>query len=247
MSVSFHKTAIMKYAIISDIHGNLPAFKRAVADAKKRKCQKIICLGDLTGYGKQSKECVDFAMSHVDICLMGNHDIVSCGKEDPIEFASNRNFDIDVSARKLLAPEQKAWLSERPYVCRCPLFACAHGEFSSPSSWFYIHKPKDAWQSLWNRSEQVLFVGHTHVPFIMKQPTDKVKMSRSFDEDEAIKGMKGLTMLKTPNCAVSPGARYVVNVGSVGMPRQGSPATYCTFDTVAKRIQLVRLTPRSAR
>ena len=40
----------MKYAIISDIHGNLGAFKRAVADAKKRKCQKIICLGDLTGY-----------------------------------------------------------------------------------------------------------------------------------------------------------------------------------------------------
>ena len=45
----------MKYAIMSDIHGNLEAFKRAVADAKKRKCKKIICLGDLTGYGKQSK------------------------------------------------------------------------------------------------------------------------------------------------------------------------------------------------
>ena len=41
----------MKYAIISDIHGNLEAFKRAVAYAKKRKCQKIICLGVLTGYG----------------------------------------------------------------------------------------------------------------------------------------------------------------------------------------------------
>ena len=52
----------IKYAIMSDIHGNLGAFKRAVADAKKRKCQKIICLGDLTGYGKQSKECVEYAM-----------------------------------------------------------------------------------------------------------------------------------------------------------------------------------------
>ena len=73
----------MKYAIMSDIHGNLGAFKRAVADAKKRRCKKIICLGDLTGYGKQSKECVDFAMKTMDVCLMGNHDIVCCGKEEP--------------------------------------------------------------------------------------------------------------------------------------------------------------------
>ena len=64
----------MKYAIMSDIHGNLEAFRRAVADARKRKCRKIICLGDLTGYGKQSKECVDYAMQNVDMCLMGNHD-----------------------------------------------------------------------------------------------------------------------------------------------------------------------------
>jgi predicted phosphodiesterase len=57
----------MKYAIMSDIHGNLGAFKRAVADAKRRRCKKIICLGDLTGYSTQSKECVDFAMKTMDV------------------------------------------------------------------------------------------------------------------------------------------------------------------------------------
>ena len=231
----------MKYAIISDIHGNLPAFKRAVANAKKRKCGKIVCLGDLTGYGKQSKECVAFAMAHTDVCLMGNHDIVCCGKEEPLEFASNRNFDVDLATRKLLTDEQTSWLAGRPYVCRGPGFACTHGEFSSPSNWFYILKPKDAWRSLWTRSEQVLFVGHTHVPLIMKQPADKVKLARSFDEDEAIEGMRGLALLKTPSCSVAPGARYVVNVGSVGIPREGSPATYCIFDTQARKLQLVRL------
>ena len=100
----------MKYAIMSDIHGNLEAFKRAVADAKKRKCQKIICLGDLTGYGKQSKECVEYAMQHVDLCLMGNHDSACCEMEDPDVVAENRNFDVDVATRRLLTFGQMAWL-----------------------------------------------------------------------------------------------------------------------------------------
>ena len=219
----------MRYAIISDIHGNLAAFKRAVADAKRQKCDKIVCLGDLTGYGKQSRECVDFAMSHVDVCLMGNHDSVCCGKERPLEFISNRNYDIDLATRKLLTREQLSWLAMRPYIWCGPGFACVHGEFSSPSDWFYVTKPKDAWQSLWTRSEQVLFVGHTHVPFIMKLPANKVKLSQSFDEEEAVEGMRGLTMLKASSCVIASGARYVVNVGSVGIPRHGSSATYCVL------------------
>ena len=177
----------MKYAIMSDIHGNLEAFRRAVADARKWKCRKIICLGDLTGYGKQSKECVDFAMKTMDVCLMGNHDIVCCGKEEPLEFASNRNFDADIEAGRSLGAKAKAWLSSRPYVWSRPEFACAHSEFSSPSDWFYILQPKDAWQSLWTRSEQILFVGHTHIPRLMKIPADKVRQAQSFDEKEASK------------------------------------------------------------
>ena len=86
----------MKYAIMSDIHGNLEAFSRAVADARKRKCNKIICLGDITGYCKQSKECVEYAMWNVDMCLMGNHDSACCELEDPDVVAENRNFDVDV-------------------------------------------------------------------------------------------------------------------------------------------------------
>lgn len=231
----------MRYAIISDIHGDLAAFKRAVADAKKRRCSKIVCLGDLTGYGEQSKECVDFAMRMTDVCLMGNHDIVSCGREEPLEFASNRNFDRDLEARKLLTPEQMEWLAARPYVWSGPGFACAHGEFSSPSDWFYIEKPKDAWKSLWSRTEAVLFVGHTHMPVIMRLLAGKVRLSQSFDEDEAIEGMKGLAVVKALSCAVLRGARYVVNVGSIGLPRQGADATYCIFDTLARKIQLIRI------
>ena len=91
----------------------------------------------------------------------------------------------DLEARKTLTSEQRSWLALRPYVWCGPDFACTHADFSAPSDWLYILKPKDAWRSLWARNEEVLFVGHTHIPFIMKQPADKVKLSHSFDEEEA--------------------------------------------------------------
>ena len=60
----------MKYAIISDIHGNTNAFKAALLDAKNRGCGKVVCLGDLTGYGDDSLGCVKLAMARLDVCLM---------------------------------------------------------------------------------------------------------------------------------------------------------------------------------
>ena len=231
----------MKYAIMSDIHGNLEAFRRAVADARKRKCRKIICLGDLTGYGKQSKECVDYAMQNVDMCLMGNHDSACCELEDPDAVAENRNFDVDVATRRLLTFGQMAWLMTRPRIWCCRDFACAHGDFSSPKEWLYIFDSKDARPSLMCRSEPVLFVGHTHIPALMKISAEDAALAQSFDEDEVSRGLRGVKEMVPESCTVSGGARYVVNVGSVGLPREGPCGTYCTFDAKGGRLQFVFL------
>lgn len=59
---------MMKYAIMSDIHGNLEAFKAAVSDARNRGCGMMVCLGDLTGYGDRSRECVMSSMSEASVC-----------------------------------------------------------------------------------------------------------------------------------------------------------------------------------
>ena len=226
---------------MSDIHGNLGAFKRAVADAKKRKCQKIICLGDLTGYGKQSKECVEYAMQNVDMCLMGNHDSACCELEDPDAVAENRNFDVDVATRRLLTFGQMAWLMARPHIWCCPAFACTHGDFTSPKEWLYIVDPKDARPSLLYRSEPVLFVGHTHIPSLMKISAEDAALAGSFDEDDMVRGLRGLKEIGPQNCMVSGGARYVVNVGSVGLPREGPCGTYCTYDVQNGKLQFVFL------
>lgn len=229
----------MKYAIISDIHGNTEAFKAVLADAKKRGCGKVICLGDLTGYGNDSVGCVKLAMKKVDVCLMGNHDSACCGKEDPLEVAMIRNYDVDVETRDLLSDEQMTWLRARPYGTVGQGFACTHGEFSSPRGWGYICAPSDAWQSLWTREEPILFVGHTHVPMLMKQSAADVKLAKSFDEKAVFKGMAGLKVMKSRSCSVTPGARYVVNVGSVGRPRAGSKRSYAIYDAAAKKIALM--------
>lgn len=231
----------MKYAIMSDIHGNLGAFKRAVADAKKRKCQKIICLGDLTGYGKQSKECVEYAMQNVDKCLMGNHDSACCEMEDPDMVAEIRNFDIDVATRQLLTFGQMAWLMARPRIWCCPAFACTHADFTSSKDWLYVFDSKDARPSLLCRSEPVLFVGHTHIPALMKISAEDAELARSFDEDEVERGLCGLKEILPKSCTVSGGARCFVNVGSVGLPREGSCGTYCTYDVQSGRLQFVFL------
>ena len=236
----------MKYALLSDIHGNLAAFKAALADAKKRGCAKVVCLGDLTGYGDESAKCVALAMKRTDVCLMGNHDSACCGKEDPFEVASVlNNYQTAVADRKTLSEEQMEWLSGRPYCWKGPGFICAHAEFSAPEEWGYIKRPSDAWRSLWSRSEQILFCGHTHVPVIMEQSPLDVKRSRSFDEEVANAGMRGLKVVNASSCKISPGARYVINVGSVGRPRMNSAATYCIYDTTARKVQLVAIVTSS--
>lgn len=156
--------------------------------------------------------------------------------------ASHPRGDVDVATRNLLDKEQMTWLRGRPYGWVGPGFACTHGEFSGPSGWGYITRPSDAWPSLWSRDEQVLFVGHTHVPLIMMMSAESARKMKSIDEAEANEGMRGLKVVKATACAIKPGARYVINVGSIGRPREGSKATYAVFDTGAKKVSLVALT-----
>ena len=110
--------------------------------------------------------------------------------------ASHPRGDVDVATRNFLDKEQMTWLRGRPYGWVGPGFACTHGEFSGPSGWGYITRPSDAWPSLWSRDEQVLFVGHTHVPLIMMMSAESARKMKSIDEAEANEGMRGLKVVK---------------------------------------------------
>ena len=209
----------MRYAIISDIHANIAALRTVLADMQDLKVEKLICLGDVLGYGPDPVPTLEAVYSRVHVCLAGNHDDAVCGRcstEDFNDFAAAA-----VSRqRRALTPEAIAWLKNLPYECSMDGFACAHGDFSAPENFNYVQDPEDARPSWEARSEPLLFVGHTHEPGVYMLGKDGVP--HRFDPVDF---------------AVEDGVRYLVNVGSVGYPRSGiCRSSYCIYDGDTKNV-----------
>src|SRR5688572_10668255 len=79
----------MRIALLSDVHGNLPAFEAVLADVEADGAEQVWCLGDLVGYGAQPDGCVELARERCDLCLAGNHDLVVTGEIDIADFSSS--------------------------------------------------------------------------------------------------------------------------------------------------------------
>lgn len=211
----------MRYAIISDIHANSTALRAVLADAADAHVEKIICLGDVLGYGPDAVETLELVYRRVHVCLAGNHDDAIAGRFPVDDFS---DFAADAVRRQHgeLSAEAINWLAQLPYTCEFPLtpdlsgpcFACAHGDFSCPEAFNYILEAEDAVPSWEASPHPLLFVGHTHKPAI------------------CVLGESGLPHLLEPaNFALEPGKRYIVNVGSVGYPRAGACRSfYCIYD-----------------
>ena len=194
----------MRYAIISDIHANSAALRAVLTDAQDCGAERIICLGDILGYGPEPVETLETVYKRVHVCLAGNHDDAICGRSDASDFSP---FAATAAARQstMLSDKAKEWLRSLPYVWGKGEFACAHGEFSDPKGFFYIETPEEALPSWSARKEKLLFVGHTHEPGIF------------------VIGQSGVPRKHAPvDFQLEAGKRYIVNVGSVGYPRSGS-------------------------
>ncbi len=203
----------MRYAIISDIHANSAALRAVLTDAQDCGAERVICLGDVLGYGPEPVETLEIVYKRVHICLAGNHDDAICGRGDASDFTA---FAATAAARQsvMLSDKAKTWLRSLPYVWGKGEFACTHGEFSDPKSFFYITNPDEALPSWTARKEKLLFVGHTHEPGIF------------------VIGKSGVPHQHAPvDFQLEAGKRYIVNVGSVGYPRVGScRSSYVIWD-----------------
>ena len=204
----------MRYALISDIHANAAALRATLADAADCGAEKIICLGDVLGYGPEPVETLEIVYRRVHVCLAGNHDDAVSGRspfDDFTEFAAaavKRH-------RALLAPGAVKWLQTLPYVWECRDFACTHGEFSNPRAFDYVLEPADAAASFAVRREKLLFVGHSHDPCI-----------------HVIGASGDIHRVEASDFQLESGKRYLVNPGSVGYPRVGiCRSSYCIYDT----------------
>ena len=209
----------MRYAIVSDIHANLEAWNIVLADLADMRVDKIICLGDVTGYGPKPVEVLESVYRVVQDTLMGNHDAAVCGILNPDTFSPRAKAAV-LLHRQLISQAGMDWLKSLPLTFETPGFRCAHGDFSNPAGFHYIIDPEEALPSWRATTEQLLFVGHSHLAGIY------------------VIGESGAPHFVGPcDFELENGKRYIVNPGSVGYPRTGEcRSTYCVFDDQARTI-----------
>ena len=213
----------MRLAIFSDIHGNLDALDAVLADADARAPDASVCLGDFVGYGAAPNECIDRLVPRIELAVAGNHDLAACGRIKLGYF----NPDAAQAARwttEVLTPAHLQYLRELPYSVEWHGMRLVHSSPADPEEWHYVFSPGDAAFEMEACAEDVCFIGHSHYPGTFELAGPDVRYTR----DESVKGVRG--------------RRYLVNVPSVGQPRDGDPrAGYLLFDDEALTFQHVRL------
>ena len=209
----------MRYAVISDVHANEAALRAVLTDAVDARADKIICLGDVLGYGPDPVAALELVYRRAHVCLAGNHDD-AVSRRFPVEDFTDFAATAVARHRAALSQEAIDWLRRLPYTCEFDGFACVHGDFSDPKHFNYILEPQDA-QPSWNeRPEQLLFVGHTHQPGLF------------------VVGASGIPhLLAGMDFTLEDGKRYIVNPGSVGYPRSGAcRSSYCIYDDQSRTV-----------
>jgi predicted phosphodiesterase len=212
----------MKYAIIADIHSNLEALEVVLDDIKAQKCDQIVCLGDIVGYGANPKECLQIVRELNIPCVKGNHDEY-CSTDNPMEGFNPHAADAIAWTRRQLSDEEKQFLKELKYIRLIHNFTIVHATLDVPQRWGYVFDKLMAAASFTYQNTNVCFFGHTHVPL-------------AFIRDSVVRGG---TYSKFK---VEPDKKYFVNVGSVGQPRDNNPkAGYVIYDMDEMTIELRRL------
>ncbi|MDT8390394.1 MAG: metallophosphoesterase family protein [Lentisphaeria bacterium] len=205
----------MLYAIVSDIHANRQAWEAVLSDIRAHQADEILCLGDIVGYGPAPAAVLRSVYAHCKHIITGNHDAALCGRTAADSFNPRAQAAL-AWTRTRLARKSDQVLKDLPLSMKGDHFRCVHGSPRSPSQYNYIIETGDADKTWSHFSERVCFVGHSHVPGVF------------FTEDN-------LTSHRAPSggdVTLEPDKRYIVNVGSVGQPRDGTVlASYCLFDT----------------
>jgi putative phosphoesterase len=205
----------MRIAIISDIHGNLPAFEAVLKNIDTSGVDLILCLGDTVGYGPYPDECVTLVRERCALTLKGNHDS-GLLQETPLEDFNTYGMKAILWSRKEVSADNQAFLRDLHFTAVQHTCTFAHASPQQPEAWRYVLTLRAAQANFGAFTTDICFIGHTHVPVII-------------GEDGSI------NRIRTKG-------RYIINVGSVGQPRDHNPeAAFGLYDTSAKLYQLVRV------
>lgn len=217
----------MKTAILSDVHSNLEALDACVSHAAANGAGRFACLGDSVGYGPDPRDTVARLMSLPGlVAVRGNHD-AALDAPPTSAMRPDIRHSLEWTRGQLTAP-QRRFLAELPYVARDDAALYVHASAQAPEGWEYVETPEQATRCLAAADRPLVFIGHVHVPRVYYE-TPEGQM-RELDPEPGVA------------IPISRAMRYVVNVGSVGQPRDGIPAAcYCLYDSDARELRFFRV------
>lgn len=216
----------MRYAVLSDIHSNLPALRRVLDECARLEIEDFLITGDVVGYGAQPNECCEVIRDLKAVVIRGNHDeaAVSPGKEESFTAAARACI---LWTREVLSPENREFLEELRPSHQLPGAHLCHGSLPDPD--LYTSLPQEAMRTVEVMEEPLCFLGHTH-----------------YSEWYAYRGDGRLpTQHSRPGggeCPLAADRQYVINSGSVGQPRDGnSQASFAVWEAEAALVTLHRV------
>lgn len=215
----------MRYLILSDIHSNIEALTAVLSDAMDKNIGEVVCLGDFVGYGANPSECVEtFAALPKARAVLGNHDAA-------VIDTSQRELFNPVARAGILYSEANLTDEGREYLRELPMvidvdseFVAVHSSPFRPEAWVYVVEPLEAADAFHAMTPTVAFIGHTHFPAVHSNNGSVTPLS----PEDSVK--------------VNAHKKIIVNVGSVGQPRDGdSRSAYVIYDSESKTIKIHRV------
>jgi diadenosine tetraphosphatase ApaH/serine/threonine PP2A family protein phosphatase len=215
----------MKWAILSDVHGNLEAFQAVIQDLRRQGAEQVAFLGDVVGYGANPNECLALLRELAEWVVAGNHDCGAVGLTDIDTFNSAAHTAL-LWSQKQLSMENIAYLRGLPLWHQREEVTFVHASPNEPAEWNYMITFPEAEEGFQALAGDLAFVGHTHQPLAL-----------------AKEARREVQVISPEEVILKEGIRYIINVGSVGQPRDSNPqAAYGLYDDVAKRYILKRVT-----
>jgi len=214
----------MLYGVFSDVHSNLPALEAVLQSMASRGVQRRVCLGDLVGYGADADACVQKVKENADVCIIGNHDSVALRREASSSFNVYARQAIEWTQGHL-SDGSVEYMKKLPYVVEEDRFTFVHASPMSPADWHYVTNLDDALEAFDFFSTDFCLIGHTHNPIMV-----------------VMRGKEIPRIIEGPAYRPAEGERILINVGSVGQPRDRDPrACWCLIDSEGSWIEFVRV------
>ncbi len=215
----------MRFLFFSDIHGNLEALVSVLDDAQNRGYDRAICLGDIVGYGASPQECVKMISELPNTsAVLGNHDAAVVNPKERVFLNPVAQTGVKYSETQL-TPESVDYLNSLEFIIESENdFIASHASPYKPESWVYVLEPIEATDAFHVMTHPVAFIGHTHFPVV-------------HNSNGLIK-----PILPGDRIKIRPSEKSIINVGSVGQPRDGDPrAAFIIYDDENKIAEVFRV------